>query len=362
MKKPLLTIKAVISLSLVCAAFVIGNILMSHNAPTTLDLTSAKPTEKRETITTEKTVSKESITALFNTPELNAEQAAIFYANMPQSLTDSPLPSALDTNEHGQLIINMKVKRLFEFYLSAMGEETLAECILRIRHALAQQLPKAELAKGLEILEGFLQYQNHMGEIKNDFSARYDDQTYDLERIKEMKQTVRESRSLFLPQEASLAFYQQEDEYDDYMIKKVAIRSNRELTAAQKQIEYERLNQESPAWISQQEQQASLINTVQTQEKKLRENGADESAIHALRVESYGEQAAQNLTTLDQNRAQWAARVTQYRLESESILLNSSYTQEEKNQLLQDIRQQHFSGSELIRINALDKIAADNVQ
>jgi lipase chaperone LimK len=362
MNKPLLNIKTSISLSLVCAGLIFASMLMSNNTPTTLDLTSAKATEKSETITTEKTLSKESITALFSTPELNAEQAAIFYASMPQSLSDSPLPSALDTNEHGELIINMKVKRLFEFYLSAMGEETLAECILRIRHALAQQLPEAELAKGLEILEGFLQYQNHIGEIKNNFSARYDDQIYDLERIKEMKQTVRESRSLFLSQETSLAFYQQEDEYDDYMIKKVAIRANRELTAEQKQIEYERLNQESPAWISQQEQQASLINTVKTQEKSLRESGADESAIHELRVANYGEQAAQNLAALDQKRAQWAARVSQYRLESESILLNANYTQVEKNQLLQDIRQQHFSGSELIRISALDKIAADNAQ
>ena len=130
----------------------------------------------------------------------------------------------------------------------------------------------------------------------------------------------------------------------------------------QKQAEYDQLKNESPAWISQQEQQANLINTVKTQEKALRENGADESAIHALRVDSYGEQAAQNLAALDQKRAQWAERVTQYRLESESILLNSSYTQVEKNQLLQDIRQQHFSGSELIRISALDKIAADNAQ
>jgi lipase chaperone LimK len=146
------------------------------------------------------------------------------------------------------------------------------------------------------------------------------------------------------------------------MIKKVAIRANRELTAEQKQVEYDQLKNESPAWISQQEQQANLINTVKTQEKALRENGADESAIHALRAKSYGEKAAQNLAALDQKRAQWAERVTQYRLESESILLNSSYTQVEKNQLLQDIRQQHFSGSELIRISALDKIAADNAQ
>ena len=78
-----------------------------------------------------------------------------------------------------------------------------------------------------------------------------------------------------------------------------------------------------------------------------------------MRVDSYGEQAAENLSVLDEQRAQWSDRVTQYRMESESILLGTGYTQYEKDMLLSDIRQQHFSGSELVRISALDKIEAD---
>ncbi|MGR6870737.1 lipase secretion chaperone [Pseudomonas sp. HK3] len=362
MNKPILNKRVGLSVGIACAVLVIGSFVLTKNTPTTLDLNHSTDKNANKPIEFEKTVSKESIRELFNTAELSAEQAAIFHASLPQSLADSPPPSPLDTNTQGELIINTKVKRLFEFYLSAMGEDTLAECIVRIRHALTQQLSGNALTTGMQLLEGFLQYQNHIGEIKNDFSSRYDDQTYSLEKVKEMKQNVRESRSLFFSQEASLAFYKQEDEYDDYMIKKVAIRSNHDLTAEQKQTEYELLNSASPSWISQQEQQASLVNNVKAQEKALREKGADDAAINQLRVDNYGEQAAQNLAALDQNRAQWASRVTQYRVESEQILSSSNYTQEEKTQLLQDIRQQHFSGSELVRISALDKIAADNTK
>lgn len=359
MKKPLFNTTTTIGL--VCAVFICGGIFLSSSTPTALDLSQSQDTNKSESLMLEKTVSPQNITALLNTPDLTAEQAAIFYANLPQSLADSPLPSALDTNEQGELIINMKVRRLFEFYLSAIGEETLAECILRIRHALTQQLPESAIATGLEVLEGFLQYQNHIGEIKNNFSARYHDDTYDLERIKEIKQTVRASRSLFLSPQTSLAFYKQEDEYDDYMINKMAIKSRTDLTAQQKQVEYEYLNHQSPAWISQQELHTNLINHVQAQEKTLRESHADESAIHQLRVKHYGEQGAQNLAALDQQRAQWANRVEQYRLESQAIITSSGYSQAEKEQLLQGIREQHFSGSELIRIKALDNMAGKSV-
>jgi lipase chaperone LimK len=352
-------IKPLISVGVACTLLISASVFYQQNQPTQLDLNLSSTTHTSKPIELEKTLSKKSISALFNTPELTTEQAALFHASLPQSLIDSPPPSALDINEQGQLIINMKVKRLFEFYLSAMGEDTLAECILRIRHNLSQQLKADALATALNLLEGFLQYQNHIGEIKNDFLARYEDQSYKLERVSEMKRSVRESRSLFFSEQANIAFYKQEDEYDDYMLKKVAIRSDNTLTIKQKRAHQALLNNASPQWITQQDQQANLVSQVQVQEKALRENGGDDLAIRQLRVANYGEQGAKNLAVLDQQRAQWSNRVAQYHLESQQIQINSAYTQQEINQLLGDIRQQHFSGSELIRISALDKINTD---
>ncbi len=351
--------KLIISVSVVCTVLVCTSLLYQQNPPTPLDLNLAPSPHMQKPVELEKTVSQKSISELFNTSELTPEQAAIFHSSLPQSLSDSPLPSRLDINEQGKLIINMKVKRLFEFYLSAMGEDTLAECILRIRHDLSQQLQADALNSALNLLEGFLQYQNHMGDIKNDFLARYQDQSYKLERVTEMKQSVRQSRSLFFSDQANSAFFKQEDEYDDYMLKKMAIKSDRSLTTDQKRAQFQLLDSDSPQWISQQEHQASLVSRIQEKEQALRESGGDEMAIRQLRVDNYGEQAAQNLAVLDQQRAQWSQRVDQYRLDSQQILVGSSYTQEEKNQLLHDIRQQHFSGSELVRISALDKIEAD---
>ena len=348
-----------VGVGFVCTVLLSGVVFFQLNTPAEPDSKAVNTPLIQKTVTLEKTASKQTINDIFNTPDLTSEEAAIFHASLPQSLADSPLPSALDVNTQGQLVINMKVKRLFEFYLSAMGEDTLAECILRIRHDLSRQLNGEPLETALNLLEGFLQYQNHIGDIKNEFVARYDDQTYDLDRVREMKSSVRQSRSLFFSEQANAAFYQKEDEYDDYMLKKVAIKTDRSLTAEQRQAEYALLDSDSPEWLSMQERQASLVSRVQAQEKTLRENGGDEEAIRQLRVDSYGEQAAENLSVLDEQRAQWSDRVAQYRMESESILLGTGYTQYEKDMLLSDIRQQHFSGSELVRISALDKIELD---
>ncbi len=357
-----LIISVSVSVSVVCTVLVCSSLFYKQNQSTQLDLNLTPSTNIKKQVELEKTVSPKNISALFNTSPLTPEQAAIFHSSLPQSLSSSPLPSRLDINEQGQLVINMKVKRLFEFYLSAMGEESLAECILRIRHDLSQQLEAGALDSALNLLEGFLQYQNHIGDIKNDFLARYQDQAYELERVSEMKQSVRQSRSLFFSEHANNAFYKQEDEYDHYMLKKVAIKSDRTLTAEQKRAQYQLLDSDSPQWISQQEQQANLVSRVQEKEQALRQSGGDELAIRQLRVDNYGEQAAQNLAVLDQQRALWSQRVDQYRLESLQILASTAFTQQEKNQLLDDIRQQHFSGNELVRISALDKIDSDKIK
>ena len=349
-------IKPLISFSLIVGALlIVKSFFIVDQTPEETNTPQESAQVKQDAF--EKTVSRKSITGLVNSPELSPEQAEIFYASLPNSLADSPAPTPLDVDEQGLLIINMKVKRLFEFYLSAMGEDTLAECVLRIRHDLAMQLQGPALDSALEILEGFLQYQNNIGAIKNDFVARYSDAAYDLNRVSEMKAAVRQSRDLFFSSEAANAFYQQEDEYDDYMLKQVAIRSDASLSHEEKQTHYAALDAAAPAWIIEQDRQANLVSQVRQQEQAIRERGGDEYEIQTLREEQYGTQAAQNLALLDEQRALWSRRMAQYRSESQHINLSDAYTQTEKEQLLSDIRQQHFSGSELVRVKALDKIA-----
>ncbi len=316
-------------------------------------------TKQKKQAPQEKTVPKEIIHQWITSTELSTDQAKIFHANLPQSLSDSPAPSKLDLNEQGQLIINKKVKRLFEFYLSAMGEDTLAECILRIRHELASQLTGEAYISAMEVLEGFLQYQNNIGDIKNDFVARYSQDSYSLERVTEMKQAVRQSRELFFSPQAANAFYQEEDEYDDYMLKKVTIKTNDSLTYDQRLAQYKLLDNQSPQWLSQQDKQANLISHVQKQEKAIRANGGDEHSVQAIRIENYGEEAAQKLAELDIKRGEWQMRVDIYQQEVKQLITSNDYSLTQQQQLITDVQQQHFSGNELIRIKALDKIVQD---
>jgi lipase chaperone LimK len=304
----------------------------------------------------EKTVSPDTIKNWVNSQEPLTVEAKQFLATLPTSLKDSPLPTLLDTGSNGELIVNMKVKNLFEFYLSAMGEDSIEDCIDRIRYNLQGQLPAVALAQATEILEGYIQYRNHIGEIKNNYVARFPQGNYDISTVQEMKEAARVSRSLFLSNEAINAFYEKEDEYDNVMMQRVAIQNDASLTNSQKNNQLEELKSQSPDWLLTQEKQAKLISVVQKKEKQIREEGGTEQEVQALRIEQYGEQAADKLAKLDVQRAVWNERVMQYRNAAGGVFKSNEYTISERQQLLTDLRAQYFKGPELIRIQSLDKI------
>ena len=317
---------------------------------------SANEKLHKETVNKEKTIQNSVITKWVHSKGPKTQEEQLFLESLPASLKDSPMPSSLDVDENGNLIVNMKVKNLFEFYLSAMGEDTLKDCIARIRHNLQGQLNPTALNQATEILEGYIQYRNHIGEIKNDFMARFPQGNYQIDTVKEMKNVARESRSLFLSEVAINAFYQKEDEYDEIMMQRVAIKSNKLLSKEEKLSLLSSLEDDSPQWMLAQEKQATLVSVVQKQEASIRENGGTQEELQALRIENYGEEGAANLEKLDLARAKWNSRVEVYRSEAEPVLNSKHYSKQEQTLILNDLRQQYFSGSELVRIQSLDNI------
>jgi len=301
-------------------------------------------------------IEPQRITALV---EQNIEEARgdeHFFKTLPASLSDTPLPTALGVDEDEELIADHRVRNLFEYYLTAIGEEPLESIVARIKYDLSQQLSGAALAQANDILEGYLQYRNNMAVIKNQFVNQYGNQTYSLDIIKEMKVALRASRFNFLSEEVVEAFFQQEDEYDDYMMAKVQLMSDRFLSQLEKDDLQNQLDQNAPRWITDADQKANHISNVRAQESTLKEQGAGDAEIYALREQAYGAEGAENLKALDIQRKQWKQLVALYHVDLNSMIASSGGSDYIDQELLQSLRAQYFEGPELTRIQAIDKI------
>ena len=126
---------------------------------------------------------------------------------LPTSLRNTPMPEHLDINDDGSLIINKKILHLFEFYLSAMGEESIEVIITRIKSSLREQLTAQALDEALHILEGYLQYRNEITAIKQEYNQAIGANDYSLEHVINARDELIEARWRFLSKDVITAFF-----------------------------------------------------------------------------------------------------------------------------------------------------------
>ncbi|MDX5298394.1 MAG: lipase chaperone, partial [Gammaproteobacteria bacterium] len=81
--------------------------------------------------------------------------------------------------------------------------------------------------------------------------------------------------------------------------------------------------------------------------------GASTEAIHRERVQTLGEDAAAGLAALDEERARWQSRLTDYARARDAIR-RSGMGDADQLAAIQALIQQRFEGPERLRVQALD--------
>jgi len=311
--------------------------------------------ETQKTVPLVKTTTSEDISNKVSLADIDAEGAQDFFATKPNSLQTLPAPTALGVDMAGRLIIDHRVKTLFEHYLSAMGEESLDNVILRIKYDLYQQLTGKALETGIVILEGYLQYRNHLGILKNDYAQNHNGSTYDLASVTLMKQSVEAMRFSFFDEQTIIGLFSQEDEYDEYMMSRAQITSNSDMTQAEKNQALMLAEASAPSWISQNSAKSDYFASSRSTEKSLRIKGATDNEINQMREQAYGLEAANRLRNLDMQRQQWKVKLNAYRVQL-TTLFTEGNASDIDSQYLDELRKEHFNAIEINRVKAMDKL------
>jgi len=336
---------------------IIGNV---ENGSDLVDATIIKPSKDvflaiENPVALVKTTTSEDISNKVSQADVDAEGAQIFFSTKPNSLKDVPAPTALGVDLDGMLIIDHRVKTLFEHYLSAMGEEPLENIILRIKYDLSQQLKGEAFEASIVLFEGYLQYRNQLGILKNDYAQNHTGSSYNLESVKAMKQSVQEMRYSFFDEQAIIGLFSQEDEYDEYMMSRAQITSNSEISQAEKNQALMLIEASAPNWISQNTAKSDYFASSRSTEKSMLINGATDNEMYKMRELNYGVEAANRLKDLDFQRRQWKVKLSAYRVELTALFTEGNVSDID-SQYLDELRKEHFNGFEINRVKAIDKL------
>ena len=239
--------------------------------------------------------------------------------NFIKSYQGTQPDGAIHLDENGNVIIDKDLKRLFDYYLSAIGELPLDQMRKYLQEFASEQLTPEQLE---QLLQYFDQYHNYLTQADVFFENMGDGLS-----LQEKMQLLSAFRLEQLGLTMSDAFFADEQNYIEYVL---TDRNSDEMIEQQL------------AWL-QAENQATAFQDVVIENQQFINENTNPTEVYQYRVEQYGQEAADRLSQLDQQRAQWQSVVDTYVEQRQQIdnqqsalsleQLHSNYTAQEIRRL-----------------------------
>lgn len=271
-------------------------------------------------------------------------------ARLPASLSGTSVPFGWQRiDASGSLIPTPALRQLFEYYLSALGEESMAQLVARIQQELAG-LQEPARSEALAILGSYLDYKLAVADLEASFGVlSQSDSDAMMQRMLE----VQALRRTWLDGATVEAFFSSDEAVDRFQIAQLQITRDESLTDAQRADALARAEQALPEPIREARRESRRFEQYEQAQQAL---ANDPEALAAWRTDAFGTEAAARLEELERSQKDWSRRWQAYSSAREALLDSSGLAAPELEQALARLRRDYFDGSELVRAEALDSI------
>ncbi|WP_417515667.1 lipase secretion chaperone [Marinobacter sp.] len=268
---------------------------------------------------------------------------------LPPSLEGTSVPGDwAKTDRFGNLIPTSELRQLFEYYLSALGEETLAQLVVRIRLALSV-LEEPARAQALDTLGRYLDYKLALADLEGAYGETGAGGPDEIQRRMAEIQALRRT---WMDADTAEAFFADEEAIDRYQLNKLSIGRDKSLTEQQREEALAKAEMALPESVRQARQDTRKFARYEQAREALATNP---EALRAWRQQEFGAEAAQRLEELDAEQKDWNRRWQSYTKERDALTA-SGLAEPEREEGLALLREKYFSETERVRAKALDSI------
>lgn len=264
---------------------------------------------------------------------------------LPGSLDGTDADGALEASG-GHLVVSLELRRLFDHFLAASGEEPLATMRARIIAALRAKLPgppAPAAGEAIDILDRYLAYRE---------AARGLHPASDRDGLDQ----VHELRAKHFTPEVARVFFADEEATTYAALARRDVLRDQTISEAERQHKLAALDALIPA-AERAGRAAAMAPLVEMErERQLRDSGASEAAITASRTAAFGADGAARLAQLDQQRAQWDARLARFRAARAAIQADAKLDEAERQRRIDALLTASFTEQERVRVEALDRV------
>jgi lipase chaperone LimK len=268
-------------------------------------------------------------------------------AEPPSSLRDTDVDGALAVGAAGELVVGPGVRRFFDYFLSATGEEPEASLRARARAAMAARLRPPALGQAEALFDRYLAYRRE-GAVRLNGAGQGG-----LERRYEELRDFR--RSWFGPRVAD-ALFSDQDAAARAALERRRVLADEALPPDERRRRLDAIDAALPPDERRARAEALAPLEAFERERALREQGASEQAVRRSRVDAFGEDGARRLEDLDRERAAWRGRYEAYRAERRAIEADGALDAAARERAVEALRARSFAPNERVRAKALDGI------
>ncbi|EGQ7945540.1 lipase secretion chaperone [Vibrio parahaemolyticus] len=264
---------------------------------------------------------------------LGVGAASIYVSDSPQSkMAQSQHDTAIDLSSQ---------KDFFEYSLSGLGEHSLEEIQENIEESISQQ---NSLGIDVELFQTYLAYKRALSKLEP-----LEDTTLSLNQLQRLNEAILNLQLEYFNDQQISQLFDEENRLRQLAIEKLVIKTYEQDSDSQQLLLNQALS-EQPEYIQQSERNNALTRQL------------DQTALlssqdkYLARVELVGEEGAQRLQKLDEQRATFEIELTNY-LEKRADILDDEFLGREQKQLeIANLRKQSFETTQWRRIEALERI------
>lgn len=267
-----------------------------------------------------------------------------------QVLAGTEIDGRLLTDSAGNLVISIEVMDFFNYFLSAVGDVTPERAMEEIQRQAALRLPPSALEQLTDLLTDYVSYQQLMVEYMQQPLIPEDQQNYAYyaQTMRDTFGQIRELRRQVFAPEVVEAFFSLDETYGEYAVATMEIHADNSLSEPEKAERIEQIKQLLPEQMRAAEDEARQRTAAVQAAREQFAQGAGISALKDTLGALYNDEEIAGMAAAFREERAWQQRVDHYLKEREQVL-TSTLSESDKAAQVEQLRQQHFDGLDLVR-------------
>ena len=261
------------------------------------------------------------------------------------------LQGGTQTGEIG-LPVYAELKRLFDYYLSAVGEQDIDAITSQTSAEIDRRLPLSQAPEAKRLLGLYLAFKRELAELEK----RPNLSGPGVQAIRRRLLAMQDLRSQYFSAKETEGMFGFEDAYDMDAVARLEINQNPELNAAQKKEQVEMIEASMPAYLREDREASRVVVRIESQAQAMRASGASDDDIYRMRAKEFDPQAASRLAEVDKEELAWKIRIANYLDRRRDLLkTHANGTDTERQRALGELQESQFTSDERRRLAAYEQ-------